>query len=154
MIKKDFGCTVGDELSDEVIDVSIGFVTDFASLPRLLWWILPKWGKYGNAAVIHDYLYWKQSCSKKRADDIFYEAMKVLKVDRVTAWIFYKAVCWFGCFAWHSNLRQKEQGFNKVLEKFPEKVFDWKLRNICGLTDLKFGNQKLVSKNPALLSVG
>ena len=126
VIKKDFGYAVGDEESDEVINVPIGFVTDFASVPRLLWWIFPKWGTYGNAAVIHDYLYWEQSGSKKKADDIFLEAMGVLKVSKVTAWILYKAVCWFGCFAWHSNLKRKEKGYNKVLEVFPEKVLDWK----------------------------
>src|SRR2546429_3829044 len=27
-----------------------------ASIPRLFWIALPKWGKYGNAAVIHDWL--------------------------------------------------------------------------------------------------
>ena len=55
VIRKDFGYAVGSEDSGEVIDLPTGFVTDFASVPRPLWWLYPKWGKYGNAAVIHDY---------------------------------------------------------------------------------------------------
>ena len=34
-----------------------GFITDFASVPRWLWSILPPHGKMANAAILHDYLY-------------------------------------------------------------------------------------------------
>ena len=37
------------------------FMTDFASIPRPLWSILPQWGRYGNAAVVHDFGYWTQT---------------------------------------------------------------------------------------------
>lgn len=39
------------------IRVPKGFITDFASVPRILHSVLPKTGKYGKAAVLHDYLY-------------------------------------------------------------------------------------------------
>ena len=42
------------------IVVKRGFITDLTSIPRIFWWILDRWGKYGFAAVIHDYLYWVQ----------------------------------------------------------------------------------------------
>ena len=51
-------------LREERIEVAEGFETDFASVPRLLWVVLPKWGKYGNAAMVHDWLYWKQDRSR------------------------------------------------------------------------------------------
>jgi hypothetical protein len=34
-----------------------GFVTDFASVPRLFWILLPKCGIHNRAAVAHDWLY-------------------------------------------------------------------------------------------------
>ena len=126
VIRKDFGYAVGSEDSGEVIDLPTGFVTDFASVPRPLWWLYPKWGKYGNAAVIHDYLYWDQKYNKKKADLIFLEAMKVLGVGKITSFILYKSVSWFGIFAWKSNKRHKKKNYNKILKEFPQKVYDWK----------------------------
>lgn len=125
VIMKDFSYAVGNEDSEEVIYVPIGFVTDFASVPRPLWWLYPKWGKYGNAAVIHDYLYWSQKYTKKKADLIFLEAMKVLGVNKITSFIMYKAVSWGGYFAWASNKKQRLKGYCKVLKVFPQKVTDW-----------------------------
>ena len=46
--------------------------------PALFWAILPKWGKYGNAAVIHDWLYWEQGRPRPAADAILLEGMTVL----------------------------------------------------------------------------
>ncbi|WP_139385602.1 DUF1353 domain-containing protein, partial [Salmonella enterica] len=47
---------LSDDNSD-VIEVPAGFVTDFASVPRIFWTILPSDGKYAKAAIIYDYLY-------------------------------------------------------------------------------------------------
>ncbi|MBU4200961.1 MAG: DUF1353 domain-containing protein [Verrucomicrobia bacterium] len=49
VLRKPFGYDVGHEDSGETIEVPAGFTTDFASIPRFLWSILPCWGKYGNA---------------------------------------------------------------------------------------------------------
>lgn len=79
------------------IDVPAGFVTDFASVPKLLWNVLPPFGRYGNAAIIHDYLYRTQGyASKPVADAIFLEAMKALGVSRLTRTLMYYAVSLFG----------------------------------------------------------
>lgn len=64
--------------------------TDFASIPRFLWSILPPWGKYGKAAVVHDHLC-VYKCyldvnnnpvfvTRAQGDAIFLEAMEVLNV--------------------------------------------------------------------------
>ena len=45
----------------------------------------------------------------KKADLIFLEAMKVLGVGKITSFILYKSVSWFGIFAWKSNKRQKKK---------------------------------------------
>ncbi len=37
VIRSDFGYDVGEEGSSKSINVPTGFITDFASVPRLLW---------------------------------------------------------------------------------------------------------------------
>lgn len=94
---------VGHEGSGDTIEVPSGFITDFASIPRVFWVILPKWGRYGNASVVHDYLYFTKERSRKEADDIFYEAMIVSKTNKIIAKIMYYAVRLFGSFAYNKN---------------------------------------------------
>ena len=104
----DFGYEIGTEGSGNIIHVPIGTYTDFASIPRLLWAIFPRWGKYGNAAVIHDWLYWDQARSRREADKIFLEGMEVLEVPDWKRHTIYLAVRWFGWFAWQGNRRKKQ----------------------------------------------
>ena len=89
--------------SGDLIEVPVGFITDFASVPKILWNIFPPTGKYTKAAVIHDYLTTLKGrlpngkiYSKKEVDAIFLEAMTVLKVSRVTRYMVWKAVSLFG----------------------------------------------------------
>lgn len=103
IILNDFGYEIGEEGSGNIINVPIGTYTDFASIPRPLWAIFPRWGKYGNAAVIHDWMYWNQSGKRKEADDIFLKGMEVLEVPKWKRYAIYYAVRWFGGFAWRKN---------------------------------------------------
>lgn len=48
---------VGQLGSGESVQVPKGFVTDFASIPQMFWNVLPPWGTYGKACIVHDYLY-------------------------------------------------------------------------------------------------
>ncbi len=109
IILSDFGYEVGDEGSGDVINVPIGTYTDFASIPRLFWAILPRWGKYGHAAVVHDWLYWAQSRTRAESDDILLEAMGVLDVPAWERYAIYYAVRWFGWLAWLSNQRKRQR---------------------------------------------
>ena len=95
-----FGYDVGYKGSGDRITVPAGFVTDFASSPPAVWSIIPPWGKYGKAAVVHDYLYQTKARTRKEADDIFREGMVVLKVDPVRVFLMYWAVRLFGWLAW------------------------------------------------------
>jgi len=93
------------------INVPAGFVTDFASVPRLLWALLPPWEDYGAAAVIHDFLYSNKKqkyvpnpddpekiikITRKVADKIFLRAMKDCSVGFFRRWAVYSAVRAFG----------------------------------------------------------
>ena len=98
---------VGSLESQEIVSVSPGFKTDFASVPRLLWIIIPPWGNYGKAAVIHDYCYSKRLYSRLRSDEIFLEAMEVLKVPHWKRKLMYYFVRLYGWSAWKRHRSKK-----------------------------------------------
>jgi uncharacterized protein DUF1353 len=115
---------VGVEGSGVTVTVPEGFVTDFASIPRGLWNLFPKWGRHGHAAVVHDFLYWRKwysegSITRKRADAIFLEAMVVLGTPRWKARLMYRAVRLFGELAWRANV-----GKDRIMLEAP-KITDW-----------------------------
>lgn len=60
--------TIG--VSKDAITVPSGFVTDVASIPQLFHSLLRQNGLYLLPAVVHDYLYWMQSCTQDQADQI------------------------------------------------------------------------------------
>jgi hypothetical protein len=79
---------VGEEGSGRTITAPTGFRTDGASVPRFLWAVLPTWGSYSRAAVIHDYLLdclasgkpHPEAPTRADADHVFREAMIVCGV--------------------------------------------------------------------------
>jgi len=77
---------------ETLICVPDGFVTDFASIPRVFWTVFPPTGRYGKAAVVHDYLYRCTTWPRKLCDQIFLEAMQVLGVGWWTRRMIYRAV--------------------------------------------------------------
>ena len=61
------------------ITVPAGFITDFASVPWPFWSFIRPWGKWGKAAVLHDYLYQERTGAyRSTADMVFLNAMKLL----------------------------------------------------------------------------
>ena len=72
------------EGAERLIRIPAGYRTDFASIPRLFWPVLPPHGPYGKAAVVHDWLCDEQphSVDHRTAADIFGEAMDVLHVSK------------------------------------------------------------------------
>jgi hypothetical protein len=107
---RSFTFHINSRYSENSITVPAGFPTDFASIPKAFWSILPPYGKYTKAAVLHDYLYAKHEyagvenqvipVTRKEADLIFLRAMEVLEVGRVKRWVMYQAVRGFGGKAW------------------------------------------------------
>lgn len=83
-----------------IITVPAGFRTDFASVPKIFWNILPPTGEYSVPAIVHDYLYATHIIPKEEADLIFYILMKRYKVSNWKCAIMYRAVKWFGKKAW------------------------------------------------------
>lgn len=78
----------------------MGFVTDFASVPRIpiVWWVAGALAQ--KPAVVHDYLYRTQKVSRKTADLVFKEAMQVDGVKLVRRALMFHAVRMFGNLAY------------------------------------------------------
>lgn len=116
----------------EAVTVPKGFVTDFASIPRIFWSALRPDGEYAYAAVVHDYLYWTQTRSREEADQILKMAMEDFKVGTLTVGAIYSAVRVGGQAAWSVNAKKKAQGEKRILVRFPHdpltKWDEWKQR--------------------------
>jgi len=87
------------------ITVPAGFETDFASVPRAFWRIVPPWGEYSPAAVVHDYLYATALLPRAGADWVFLELMTELGVPWWKRQAMYRAVRLGGGFAWDERGR-------------------------------------------------
>lgn len=75
-----------------------GFITDFASVPRVAVWLIPRFDRYTRAAILHDYL-----CTQHRdygllsapdVDGIFRRIMRELDVPPVKRWLMWMGVRW------------------------------------------------------------
>ena len=95
---------------DRLTIVPAGFVTDFASVPRLpfVYWLTA--GVAVRAAVIHDYLYRSGSASRKDADKVFAEAMEVTGQAAWRRGLMYAGLRLFGWTAYKSNPVRSEEG--------------------------------------------
>jgi hypothetical protein len=98
-----------------IITVPAGFVTDFASTPRAIWAILPPTGRYQLAAVVHDFLYWDQGCTRQQADDLLRVAMAESQVKPPERDIIWQAVRKFGGAAWAGNASDKAAGKPRII---------------------------------------
>ena len=91
----------------EVFEVPKGCTTDFASVPRVFTWLLPRYGRWTQAAILHDHL-WALSrrgeFNKADADGIFNRALRELEVPFLRRWIMWTAVRWAaGPRSWFVN---------------------------------------------------
>jgi len=81
-------------LLDREVVVPAGFVTDFASVPRLpfIYWFTGNTAQ--AAAVIHDWFYrtGTESISREMADRLLAEAMQALGYWRVRVWFMWAGV--------------------------------------------------------------
>ena len=98
------------ELAETVFHIPVGMVTDFASIPRILWNILPPAeGPYAKAAVVHDFLYahkgkiYGQKLDRGTCDRILLEAMEVSRTGWMQRHSIYRAVRMFGWAVWKNK---------------------------------------------------
>ncbi|MBW6072635.1 DUF1353 domain-containing protein [Pseudomonas aeruginosa] len=95
-IMETFQYDIGSEGSGKYAVVNKCFLTDGASIPRPVRWLIPRLGKHGQAAALHDKLCetytifqmvdgkeTEVKVTRKEIDHIFYEALKVSKVNPI-----------------------------------------------------------------------
>lgn len=102
--------------------------TDFASIPKLFRNLISPTAGIGKAAVIHDWLYTTGQVSKRVADRVLRDAMKVEAAEQWESrraaqrlgarfipepppsafkrWIVFQAVNWFGGNAWAQHRQE------------------------------------------------
>ena len=98
-----------------VIIVPAGFVTDFASTPRAIWAVLPPFGTYQLAAVVHDFLYWDQGCTREQADALLRAGMAESRVEPLKRDAIWQAVRKGGEAAWTKNAGEKQAGLPRII---------------------------------------
>jgi len=113
------------EFTNSIIEVPEGFTTDFASIPRVLWGILPPFGKYTSAAVIHDYLYKnptllhpkilrEMDLTRHECDAIFEELLIKSTCKKWKRIAMYWGVVLGGWWAWRKHRKNDEAYFNSL----------------------------------------
>ncbi|MFB7879068.1 MULTISPECIES: DUF1353 domain-containing protein [unclassified Nocardia] len=76
----------------ETFTVPAGFRTDFASVPRPLVWLIPRYGAYTRAAILHDYLCRGAEVSRADADGIFRRCLREFRISVPRRWMMWAAV--------------------------------------------------------------
>ena len=86
------------ESLDKVFTIPKGFVTDFATIPKLLQWLFPSGGEYKWECVLHDVFYDVTSVdiTREEADNVFKGAMEASGIGWWKVWCLYNAVRVFG----------------------------------------------------------
>lgn len=106
------------ELLNETITVPSGYVTDFASIPRLpiIYWLFGDTAR--KPAVIHDFLYQTHGCDNRHeADRVFYEGMGAIEMPKWRRWDMYLGVRLGGLTSWLSGPRRYRKLNDSGLER-------------------------------------
>lgn len=82
-------------------EVPEGFVTDFASVPRMMRSFALDEAITAKAAVVHDYMYRVTRPTRRWADDLFYHTLRSTGVGALPAWAYWCAVRMFGWLAYN-----------------------------------------------------
>lgn len=87
---------------DESWTVPAGFCTDFASVPRIVDWLIPRWGAYTLAAILHDWFctlaIQAELITGREADGVFRRVMREEKVPVTRRWLMWCGVRWGALF--------------------------------------------------------
>lgn len=76
--------------------IPAGFVTDLASVPQALQWLVDDHGTYTRAAILHDYLWGEHRAgrlvSRRDADGLFRRVMREEGTPLLQRWLMWAAV--------------------------------------------------------------
>lgn len=82
----------------DVFVVPDGTPTDFATVPRVVVWLIPRFGRYTLPAILHDWLVTdglrQGLLTSREADGLFRRSMRELHVPVVRRWLMWTGVRW------------------------------------------------------------
>lgn len=92
------------------------FLSDGASVPRLFWRLIPKYGSWLRGAIVHDYLYRTGILTKDQSDAVLWE---LAAADGTPWWQCFviEAGLWLGGKPqWNKYARMRESGIDLTME--------------------------------------
>lgn len=104
------------DLLGELVEAPQSFVTDFASVPRIVGAWLLYGGKGKRAAVIHDWLYSTQMVRRSVADAVFKEALQASSYAGWEVGGMYAGVCLGGWVAWNRKNVPQDPEIERLIE--------------------------------------
>lgn len=104
------GLAWGIGFSNAVVFVPHGFVHDRAGVPPALWSL----ASYTRAAIVHDWLYWAQPCSRLQADNLLMIAMKETGMSWWRRQMVYRGVRIQGEAVWQRNAEERAKGLPRI----------------------------------------
>jgi uncharacterized protein DUF1353 len=102
-------------VSKESVTVPVGFVVELASIPPTLQSIIQQNGRYLLPAVVHDFLYWKQTCNRAQSDGILRLAMIEQNAAYLQWTAIYDVVRIAGSFTWDLNAMERKAGLPRII---------------------------------------
>ncbi len=102
IVTKDFDIKITRPPGIDIL-IAEGYITDLASIPRLLWRVIAPFELSITAPLVHDFFYQYAGCgiySRKDVDQIFLQLMKEEYVSWWRRTIAYRAVRIFGGSHW------------------------------------------------------
>lgn len=79
-----------------------GYVTDWATIPRVAVWLFPRFGNHAKSAILHDYLLTDAMpagrVTSNDADGLFRRSMRELGIPPVKRWLMWTGVRWGALF--------------------------------------------------------
>lgn len=116
MLRDPLRVRLGDARPEVIIPA--GFVTDFATIPPALQTVISPLGPHLLPSILHDYLYWNQSCTRRQADQIFRLALEEAEVNGLIRLALYESVrSPFGRGAWQQNAQEREAGAPRIIPR-------------------------------------
>ena len=108
------------EINGFLITAPKNLKTDLASIPGVARIFFKTFGKYTNAAIIHDYLYSELNntgINRLLADKIFLHIMREDGVSKISSLIMYKAVRSFGEISWKKKISNEGYKDQALIDK-------------------------------------
>jgi Protein of unknown function (DUF1353) len=90
------------------LTIPVGFITDLASIPKVLRNTLDVDGRSRAPAILHDWLYCTQHSTRAFADSMLREALGEYGENAATAWVYWAGVRLGGWLPWSE--RQQRGG--------------------------------------------